>query len=90
MGIRSLFGFSQARDKPKNMAAGSGYSFLFGRSTSGKTVNENTAMQTTSVYACVRILSEAIASLPLHVYKYTDNGGKELVHSHPLYFLLHD
>lgn len=90
MGIRSLFGFSQARDKPKNMAAGSGYSFLFGRSTSGKTVNENTAMQTTAVYACVRILSEAIASLPLHVYKYTDNGGKELVHSHPLYFLLHD
>lgn len=59
MGIKSLFGFGQARDK----AADAGYSFLFGRTTSGKPVNERTAMQTTAVYACVRILAEAIASL---------------------------
>lgn len=88
MGIRSFFGFGQARDKPTN-TAGSGYSFLFGRTTSGKPVNERTAMQTTAVYACVRILAETVASLPLHVYEYKD-GGKELVHDHPLYYLLHD
>ena len=90
MGIKSLFGFGQARDKPVDKAADAGYSFLFGRTTSGKHVNERTAMQTTAVYACVRILAEAVASLPLHVYEYQDDGGKKLVHDHPLYYLLHD
>lgn len=90
MGIKSLFGFGQARDKPVDKAADAGYSFLFGRTTSGKPVNERTAMQTTAVYACVRILAEAIASLPLHVYEYQDDGGKKLVHDHPLHYLLHD
>lgn len=90
MGIKSLFGFGQARDKPVDKAADAGYSFLFGRTTSGKPVNERTAMQTTAVYACVRILAEAVASLPLHVYEYQDDDGKKLVHDHPLYYLLHD
>lgn len=90
MGIKSLFGFGQERDKPVDKAADAGYSFLFGRTTSGKPVNERTAMQTTAVYACVRILAEAVASLPLHVYEYQDDGGKKLVHDHPLYYLLHD
>lgn len=90
MGIKSLFGFGQARDKPVAKAADAGYSFLFGRTTSGKPVNERTAMQTTAVYACVRILAEAVASLPLHVYEYQEDGGKKLVHDHPLYYLLHD
>ena len=90
MRIKSLFGFGQARDKPVDKAADAGYLFLFGRTTSGKPVNERTAMQTTAVYACVRILAEAVASLPLHVYEYQDDGGKKLVHDHPLYYLLHD
>ena len=90
MGIKSLFGFGPASYKPVDKAADAGYSFLFGRTTSGKPVNERTAMQTTAVYACVRILAEAVASLPLHVYEYQDDGGKKLVHDHPLYYLLHD
>ena len=61
-----------------------------GGSTSGKRVNERTAMQMTAVYSCVRILSEAVASLPLQFYRYTDDGGKEKAVNHPLYFLLHD
>ena len=87
MKLRHLF---SSRDKPVNKAADAGYSFLFGRTTSGKPVNERTAMQTTAVYACVRILSEAIASLPIHVYKYQEDGGKEKVIDHSLYYLLHD
>ena len=83
MGIKSLFGFGQARDKPVRNYSNGEYSFNFGRSTSGKSVNEMTAMQTTAVYACVRILSEAIASLPIHVYRYKD-GGKEMVCDYPL------
>ena len=64
--------------------------FLFGKSISGKNVNEISAMQNSAVYACVRILAESIASLPLHVYAYRDGGGKERVPNHPLYYLLHD
>ncbi len=77
------------RASPKNTLYGSAYSFFFGGTNSGKTVNERTAMQTTAVYACVRILAETIASLPLHVYQYTDRG-KEKALDHPIYYLLHD
>ena len=85
--IKKLFGF-HSRDKPANKA-GASFNFLFGGTTSGKTVNEQTAMQNTAVYACVRILAEAIAGLPLHVYEYTGNG-KQRAPDHPLYYLLHD
>ena len=61
-----------------------------GISSSGKRVNERRAMQMTAVYSCVRILSEAIASLPLNVYRYNEDGGKEKALNHPLYKLLHD
>lgn len=84
-----LKGLFRSRDKPQNRV-GSGFSFLFGSTTSGKTVNERTAMQTTAVYACVRILAEAIAGLPLHIYRYRLDGGKERISQHPLYYLLHN
>ena len=80
----------KARDKPQNRTTGSNYSFFFGGTTSGKPVNEHTAMQMTAVYSCVRILAEAVAGLPLHLYKYNASGGKEKALSHPLYFVLHD
>lgn len=90
MGFKEFFGIGKARDKPKDSANyGSSYSFMFGRSASGKRVNEQTAIQTTAVYACVRILAESVASLPLHLYRYTDRG-KELYYDNPLYYLLHD
>lgn len=70
------------RNKPTNATAGSGYRFLFGNSTSGKNVTERSAMQMTAVYSCVRILAEAVAGLPLHLYRYTDTGGKEKAIDH--------
>ena len=79
-----------SRDKPKNYLSSGTYNVLFGGTSSGKNVNEQTAMQVTAVYSCVRILSEAIAVLPLHTYKYKDGGGKEKAIEHPLYYLLHD
>lgn len=80
----------RSRDKPQDRTAGSGYSFFMGSSTSGKQVTERSAMQMTAVYACVRILAEAIAGLPVHLYRYTENGGKEKAIDHPLYTILHD
>lgn len=88
MGI--LSGLFRTRDAPQNRTSGSAYSFFMGSSSSGKRVNERSAMQMTAVYSCVRILSEAVASLPLNVYRYNDSGGKERASDHPLYHLLHD
>ena len=85
----SVFGkLFHSRDKPTNSIS-STLQYYFGRSAAGQTVNQRTAMQVTAVYACVRILAESIAGLPLHVYRYKDKG-KEMVTDHPLYPLLHD
>lgn len=83
--MKILSGIFKVRDKPTNSINGNGCRFLFGGSTAGKPVNERSAMQMTAVYACVRILSEAIAGLPVHLYKYTNNGGKEKAVKHSLY-----
>ena len=88
MGIFS--GLFKSRDKPQNRTTGSAYSFFFGNSSAGKRVNERSAMQMTAVYSCVRILAEAVAGLPLHLYRYKEDGGKEKAIDHPLYLLLHD
>ena len=88
MGLFS--GLFRSRDKPQNRTAGSSYSFFMGNSTSSKVVTERSAMQMTAVYSCVRILAEAVAGLPLHLYRYNDAGGKEKAVDHPLYRLLHD
>ena len=88
MGIFS--GLFKSRDKPKNSTVGSSYTFYMGGSTAGKYVNERSAMQMTAVYSCVRILAEAVAGLPLHLYRYTKDGDKEKAIDHPLYLLLHD
>ena len=58
MGIKSLFGFGQARDKPVRNYSNGEYSFDFGRSTSGKSVNEMTAMQTTAVYGANLMINQ--------------------------------
>ena len=86
-----LFSFLfKARDKPQNRTAGSAYAFYMGGSTSGKQVSERSAMQMTAVYSCVRILSEAVAGLPLHLYRCKEGGGKEKAIDLPLYRLMHD
>jgi len=85
-----LTGLFKSRDKPQNRTPGSSYAFFLGGSTSGKAVTERSAMQMTAVYSCVRILAEAIAGLPLHLYRYTPDGSKVKAVDHPLYLLLHD
>lgn len=87
--ISKLF---KSRDHPKieDRTVGSSYSFYMGGSSAGKNVNERSAMQMTAVYSCVRILAEAVAGLPLHLYRYKEDGGKERAIDNNLYHLLHD
>ena len=80
----------KARDKPQDRTAGSTYSFFMGGSSAGKSVTERSAMQMTAVYSCVRILAEAVAGLPLHFYKYNEDGSKTKAIDTGLYHLLHD
>ena len=89
MGIINWLKGKFSRDKPQNSYRFSGYPFLFGQSISNQTVNEQTAMQNSAIAACVKIIAESVASLPLHVYEYT-KSGKEKAMKHPLFFLLHD
>lgn len=78
------------KPKVEDRAISSNYTFLMGNSAAGKVVTERTAMQITAVHACVRVISEAIAGLPLHLYKTTEDGNSEKATDHPLYFLLHN
>lgn len=81
-----------SRDKPKvkNSLGSNIFNSIFNSSSSGKSVSQTSALSVTAVYSCVRILSEAIAGLPLHTYKCRSNGGKEKAIDHPIYFILHD
>ena len=81
--------FSIFKSRVSDRAAGSGYRFSFGQSAAGKTVNEKTAMQMTAVYACVRILAESIASLPLHVFEKSEDGNQIKAEENNLFYLLH-
>jgi HK97 family phage portal protein len=58
-------------------------------SRSGIQVDENVALTFSAVYACVRILSETLASLPLNIYKQS-GSSKSIDPEHPLQRLLHD
>ena len=58
------------------------------RSASGMRVSPDGALRLAAVYACVRILSETMASLPVVVYRQRKDGGKDRVIDHWLYGLL--
>ena len=84
----------RARDKPGRRqtpqdAVSAAPTFSFGSSMSGKSVTPSSAIQVSAVYACVRVIAETIASLPLHIYEATDAGSRK-ANEHPLYRLLHD
>jgi len=95
--------FFKPRDKPRRspknednadgeyltLASKEGW-ILQGGTAAGKYVSNMTAMQTAAVYACVKLLAEAVASLPLHVYRKDKDGSKIHIDTHPLYKLLHD
>lgn len=76
----------------RSTLVGNDYQWLYNllpKSLSGKTIDEETSLRIAAVYSCVRLLSEAVASLPLMVYQKTENG-KEVAESHPMYELLHN
>jgi HK97 family phage portal protein len=59
-------------------------------SYTGNVVTEETALTYGAVFACIRIISESVAMLPLLTYRRHNDGGKERAADHPIYSLLHD
>lgn len=64
--------------------------FGTGTSTAGVAITEKNALRNVAVLACVRILAETPASLPLIIYRRLSGGGKERAGAHPTYTVLHD
>ena len=81
--------FSRAVSVPPIQPEGYGLEFLSQPDATGLNINQQTAMQMSAVYACIRILSETLAQLPLNIYRHT-KAGSELAVNHPLYPVLHD
>jgi HK97 family phage portal protein len=59
------------------------------RTPSGVRVTADNSMACSAYTACIRVISDAVSSLPLHLFEKLPDGGKEKVSSHPLYRLLH-
>lgn len=58
-----------------------------GRTASGELVNERNAMAISTVYTCITILSEGIASFPCKLMRRADRGSEDAT-DHALYYLL--
>lgn len=54
-------------------------------SLTGVRVDADTALKLSAVWACVNLISESVASLPLPIYRYRADGGKERAADHVLY-----
>lgn len=63
-------------------------SWFGGAQIAGQVVTPETAMGVSAVFACVRVISESLAQLPLVLYRQLENG-KERAKDHPLYRILH-
>ena len=83
-----FFNLFRARDKPQDSVSVAP-TFFFGSSGAGKSVTVRSAVQLSTVYACVRVIAETIASLPLNVFESTAEGSVKAV-KHPLQKILHD
>ncbi len=82
---------NKPRDAPefRNDVRDSGTLFIFGKADSGERVDEKTAMQIATVYACVRLLADSVAQLPLFLYKDEKDGRSSKAVKHPLYKILY-
>ena len=59
------------------------------RTPSGIRVNADNSMACSAYTACIRVISDAVSSLPLHLFEKLANGGKRKVSDDPLYRVLH-
>ncbi|AFM32625.1 MULTISPECIES: phage portal protein [Stutzerimonas stutzeri subgroup] len=73
---------------PIGLTSGTFWEEWFGQSTSGKSVTVDAALQLSTVWACVRLLSETVSTLPLKLYRRQPDGSRTVATDHPLYRVL--
>lgn len=61
------------------------------KTASGIDITDAKALQSSAVYACIRVIAEAVASLPLNIYKKnSEDNSRKVANKHYLYPVLHD
>lgn len=78
---RSLGSTSSPSPQMINLFGGAG-------TNAGVAVSHDTAMRVSAVYACVRVIAEDIAKLPVALWRRTQDGGQVAVPDHPLHRIL--
>ncbi|MFA1192019.1 phage portal protein [Enterobacter kobei] len=73
---------------PISLTTGTFWEEWFGTSSSGKMVTADKAIQLSAVWACVRLLSESISTLPLKIYVRQPDGSRKAATDHPAYSIL--
>ncbi|WP_048796899.1 MULTISPECIES: phage portal protein [Serratia] len=73
---------------PISLTTGTFWQEWFGTSSSGKVVTADKAMQLSAVWACIRLLSESVSTLPMKVYRRETDGSRKLAQDHPAYQVL--
>jgi len=90
----SIISRMMARDSASLSQPSEWLTSMFGSvSKVGVSVTPKNALEHTSVYACVNILSETVSTVPLFLYKEQTKNLKTIKtkeKEHPLYALLHD
>lgn len=76
-------------DNPDVWTTTEGFTIANPVSSAGVLVNASRAWQISAVHACIRVLAEDVASLPLDVFRRKANGDRVKVPDHPLYDVLH-
>ena len=54
------------------------------KTVAGVPISPESSLSCSAVLACVRVLSESIASMPFNLYRRLPGGGKEIAEGHPL------
>jgi HK97 family phage portal protein len=73
---------------PLSLTSGEFWSEWHGQSSSGRSVTVDNSMQLSAVWACVRLVSETISTLPLRLYQRNGDGSRTVASNHPLYEVL--
>ena len=86
----SLASGLRRRELKSTDAGNLSWAALFGQQNSraGVSVNVDSALKVSTVFACLRVLADGIAQVPLKVYREKADGSKELAKDHPAYRLL--
>ncbi|MBK0032741.1 phage portal protein [Erwinia sp. S43] len=73
---------------PIGLTTGTFWQEWMGMSTSGKVVSAEKAIRLSAVWACVRLLSESVSTLPLKIYERQADGSRKPAIEHPAYRVL--